>query len=95
MKHRLMVIASGAALVAGLVAANTADAHGRSARAILANAEGARIGSVEFRTDDGHTEVTFTLTISHPLPLPGFIRSRTIKGLVANNTGGLKQYLAP
>ena len=28
MKHRLMVIASGAALVAGLVAATTADAHG-------------------------------------------------------------------
>ena len=45
--------------------------------------------------DDAHTEVTFTLTISHPLPLPGFIRSRTIKGLVANNTGGLKQHLAP
>jgi uncharacterized membrane protein len=44
--------------------------------------------------DDGHTEVTFTLTISHPLPLPGFIRSRTIKGLVANNTGGLKKHLA-
>lgn len=62
MKHRLMVIASGAALVVGLVAANTADAHGRSARAILANAEGARIGSVEFRTDDGHTEVRVRLT---------------------------------
>lgn len=44
--------------------------------------------------DDAHTEVTFTLTISHPLPLPGFIRSRTIKGLVANNTGGLKKHLA-
>lgn len=45
--------------------------------------------------DDEHTEVTFTLTISHPLPLPGFIRSRTIKGLVANTTGGLKAHLAP
>jgi uncharacterized membrane protein len=46
------------------------------------------------RVDDDHTEVTFTLTISHPLPLPGFIRSRTIKGLVANNTEGLKKHLA-
>lgn len=45
--------------------------------------------------DDEHTEVTFTLTITHPLPLPGFLRSRTIKGLVANTTGGLKKHLAP
>ena len=44
--------------------------------------------------DDDHTEVTFTLTISHNLPLPGFIRSRTIKGLVANNTGGLVKHFA-
>lgn len=45
--------------------------------------------------DDDRTEVTFTLTISHNLPLPGFIRSRTIKGLVANNVGGLQKHLAP
>ena len=44
--------------------------------------------------DDDRTEVTFTLTISHNLPLPGFIRSRTIKGLVANNTGGLVGHFA-
>ncbi|GAA4403436.1 SRPBCC family protein [Fodinibacter luteus] len=44
--------------------------------------------------DDDHTEVTFTLTISHNLPLPGFIRNRTIKGLVTNNTGGLRKHLA-
>ncbi|GAA4399950.1 SRPBCC family protein [Ornithinibacter aureus] len=44
--------------------------------------------------DDEHTEVTFTLSIGHPLPLPGFIRNRTIKGLVANTTGGLKAHLA-
>lgn len=44
--------------------------------------------------DDDRTEVTFTLTISHNLPLPGFIRSRTIKGLVANNTGGLVKHFA-
>ena len=44
--------------------------------------------------DTSHTEVFFTLTISHNLPLPGFIRSRTIKGLVANNTGGLVKHFA-
>lgn len=44
--------------------------------------------------DDERTEVTFTLSIGHPLPLPGFIRNRTIKGLVANTTGGLKAHLA-
>ncbi|MEO6789567.1 MAG: SRPBCC family protein [Ornithinibacter sp.] len=38
---------------------------------------------------DGRTDVTFTLTISHNLPLPGFLRSRTIKGLATSNTGGL------
>ena len=45
--------------------------------------------------DDSRTEVTFSLTISHNLPLPGFIRSRTIKGLVANNTDGLVEHLSP
>ncbi len=44
--------------------------------------------------DGDRTEVTFTLTISHNLPLPGFLRSRTIKGLVANNTGGLVKHFA-
>ena len=44
--------------------------------------------------DATRTEVFFTLTISHNLPLPGFIRSRTIKGLVANNTGGLVKHFA-
>jgi uncharacterized membrane protein len=44
--------------------------------------------------DATRTEVTFSLTISHNLPLPGFIRSRTIKGLVANNTGGLVKHFA-
>jgi len=40
------------------------------------------------------TEVTFTLAISHHLPLPGFIRSRTIRALVSNNTGGLVRHFA-
>jgi len=44
--------------------------------------------------DGDRTEVTFTLTISHNLPLPGFLRSRTIKGLVANNTGGLVEHFS-
>jgi uncharacterized membrane protein len=43
--------------------------------------------------DDGRTEVTFSLTISHNLPLPGFVRSRVIKGLVASTTGGLASHL--
>jgi len=45
--------------------------------------------------DDERTEVTFNLTISHNMPLPGFVRSRTMKSLVANNTGGLVRHLAP
>ena len=51
--------------------------------------------SYELRpTGEDRTEVTFDLTISHNLPLPGFIRSRTIKGLVSNNTGGLVAHFA-
>ena len=38
-------------------------------------------------------EVTFDLTISHNLPLPGFIRRRVINGLVESNVTGLKAYL--
>ena len=34
-----------------------------------------------------------SLTISHNLPLPGFIRSRVIKGLVSSTVTGLKTYL--
>lgn len=37
--------------------------------------------------------VTYTLRISHHLPLPGFVRSRVIKGLVDNTVNGLKAYL--
>ena len=39
------------------------------------------------------TTVTFDLTISHNLPLPGFIRRRVINGLVESNVTGLKAYL--
>ena len=44
--------------------------------------------------DDGRTEVTFTLTISHNLPLPGFLRRRVITGLVTSTTDGLAAHLA-
>lgn len=39
------------------------------------------------------TSVTYTLTIHHNLPLPGFIRSRVIKGLVNSTLTGLKEHL--
>ena len=44
-------------------------------------------------TAGGATEVTFTLTISHNLPLPGFIRRRVIDGLVSSTVEGLRTYL--
>jgi superoxide dismutase, Cu-Zn family len=62
MKRTLIAITAGAALVAGLVTATVANAHGRSAKATLATADGARVGTVEFKTDDGHTEVRVRLT---------------------------------
>ena len=42
---------------------------------------------------DDRTEVTFDLNISHNLPVPGFIRSRVIKGVVSSTVTGLKSYL--
>lgn len=39
------------------------------------------------------TEVSYDLTIHHHLPLPGFLRSRVIKGLVASTLTGLKSHL--
>ncbi len=36
------------------------------------------------------TRVTYDLTIHHNLPLPGFVRSRVIKGLVASMLTGLQ-----
>ena len=52
MKHRFLAIALGAALVVGLVTATDADAHGRTARATLATADGRSIGRRE--TFDAH-----------------------------------------
>lgn len=62
MNKALLAIASGAALVTGLVITTTADAHTRSARTTLATADGARIGTVEFKTTHGHTEVRVRLS---------------------------------
>ncbi len=39
---------------------------------------------------DGGTLATYELTIEHPLPLPGFVRSRVIKGLVTGTLTGLR-----
>lgn len=38
----------------------------------------------------GRTSVTYRLTIHHNLPLPGFLRGRVIKGLVASTLRGLQ-----
>ena len=40
--------------------------------------------------DPDHTAVTYTLTIHHNLPLPGFIRNKVIKGLVDSTLTGLQ-----
>ena len=42
----------------------------------------------------GASRVTFRLTISHPLPLPGFVRRRVMDGLVAGTLRGLAEHLA-
>jgi carbon monoxide dehydrogenase subunit G len=38
----------------------------------------------------GRTSVTYSLTIHHNLPLPGFIRNKVIKGLVDSTLEGLQ-----
>lgn len=45
------------------------------------------------RLDGGRTRVTYELTIHHNLPLPGFLRSRVIKGLVDETLRGLRSRL--
>ena len=62
MNKAMIALAAGAALVVGLVSASNATAHDRSTRATLATAAGLAIGTVEFRTDDDHTEVRVRLT---------------------------------
>jgi Cu-Zn family superoxide dismutase len=63
MKNRLIVLAAGATVFAGAVAAaNAADAQSRSAKANLTTAAGVRIGSVTFKSEDGLTNVRVRLT---------------------------------
>lgn len=45
--------------------------------------------------DGAGTLVTYELTIEHPLPLPGFVRSRIIKGLVNGTLAGLRDRFEP
>lgn len=42
----------------------------------------------------GSTKVTYELTIHHHLPLPGFVRGRVIRGLVASTLNGLVHRMA-
>jgi hypothetical protein len=44
------------------------------------------------KTTAHRTTVSYSLTIHHNMPLPGFIRSRVIKGLVDSTLNGLKQH---
>ena len=62
MNQTMIGLTTGVALIAGLVSASNATAHDRSTRTKLATADGVRIGSVEFRSDNGHTEVRVRLT---------------------------------
>ncbi len=62
MNKNLLSLACGAVLIGGLVTATTAGADSKSARANLATATGASLGSVEFKTERGHTEVRVRLT---------------------------------
>ena len=61
MNKTVLGIAGGSALAAGLITTNIAGADNHSASAALATADGAEIGTVEFTTDEGRTEVRVTL----------------------------------
>lgn len=63
MNKKLLSLTCGVVLVTGLVAATVTDvgARTRTAKATLATAGGSKAGTVEFRTDRGHTEVRVRL----------------------------------
>lgn len=61
MKKTVFGVAGGSALVVGLITANIADADSHSASAALATADGLEIGTVEFTTEDGRTDVRVVL----------------------------------
>ena len=48
------------------------------------------LSAVPAADGSGATTVAYELTIEHPLPLPGFVRSRVIRGLVAGTLEGLR-----
>jgi len=61
MNKTLLSVAAASTVVVGVITANIADADNHSARATLATADGLEIGTVEFTTEDGHTEVRVSL----------------------------------
>ena len=61
MNKKLLSVACGAVIAVGVVTATTAGAHTRSAKAKLATADGTKVGTVDFRTAHGHTEVRVRL----------------------------------
>lgn len=61
MNTKLLSVALGAVLIGGLVSATTADANAKSARAILTTADLTKVGTVDFKTERGHTEVRVRL----------------------------------
>lgn len=69
-------------------------AHGMSWSLVEGKMQTAQDAQYTLRTlDPDRTEVTFDLTISHNLPLPGFVRGRVIRGLVHSTVTGLKAYV--
>ncbi len=62
MNKKLFSVACGVVLVGGLVTATNAGAQNRSASARLALADGTKVGTVEFKTEWGHTEVKVRLS---------------------------------
>ena len=47
------------------------------------------------RHGPGRTHVTYTLTLQHHLPLPGFLRTHVIQGLVRSTLTGLQERCSP
>jgi superoxide dismutase, Cu-Zn family len=62
MNKPAIAIVSMATLATGVLAANSVQAHSRSAWAVLALADGTNIGTVKFEGDGGHTSVRARLT---------------------------------
>ena len=62
MRRKSYAIAAVVLVVGGVATASRATAGDRSTRAVLTTATGLKIGRVDFKTDDGHTEVRVRLT---------------------------------